>query len=338
MKHEILMICGSLRAGSTNAAVLHTASELANEITSGTVASIYDGLAKLPYFNPDDDHDPLDPLVADLRHRIAVADAVLFSTPEYAGALPGSFKNLLDWTVGGIEICDKPVAWINASTSPTGAENAHDSLRKVLGYTGAHIVEAACVHIPIPRQAVGTDGLIHDPVLREEITAAVMALVNPPKTGGPVEAVPTELDVPSAFGFNRGTVLAHGDIISPNFDVMNKIHLTDKFAQITEAWQPRIAGELNGQQVKLAKFRGAFEWHHHKNEDELFLVIHGHFRMEFRDQSVELGEGDMLIVPRGVEHRPVADEEADVLLFEPASTLNTGNIVNERTISALDTI
>lgn len=119
---------------------------------------------------------------------------------------------------------------------------------------------------------------------------------------------------------------------------MNKINLAEKFAQISDAWRPRIAGELNGQQVKLAKFRGAFDWHHHESEDELFLVVRGHFRMEFRDRSVELAKGDMLIVPRGVEHRPVADDEADVLLFEPASTLNTGNMVNERTIPALDTI
>lgn len=127
---------------------------------------------------------------------------------------------------------------------------------------------------------------------------------------------------------------------------MNKINLAAKFAQIIEPWQPRIAGELNGQQVKLARFRGAFDWHHHADEDELFLVVRGHFRMEFRERdverdverAVEVGEGEMLIVPRGVEHRPVADEEAEVLLFEPASTLNTGNIRNERTITELDTI
>ncbi len=119
---------------------------------------------------------------------------------------------------------------------------------------------------------------------------------------------------------------------------MQSINIAAKFAQITEAWQPRIVGELNGQQVKLVKLRGAFDWHHHAEEDELFLVMRGHFRMEFRDHNVELAEGEMLIVPRGVEHRPVADEEADVLLFEPASTLNTGNIRNERTVAALDMI
>ncbi|MGI8510096.1 MAG: NADPH-dependent FMN reductase [Gemmatimonadaceae bacterium] len=188
---HILMICGSLRSGSTNAAVLHTVEDivrgtaagsttggLADSIADRVSVSIYDGLDRLPHFNPDADHDPLDPTVVDLRTRIGSADAILFSTPEYAGALPGSFKNLLDWTVGGVEICDKPVAWVNTSTAPTGAANAHDSLRKVLGYTGAEIVEAACTHVPVPRQAVDPDGLIRDPVLRAEITTVVTALAD----------------------------------------------------------------------------------------------------------------------------------------------------------------
>ncbi|MGI9090173.1 MAG: NADPH-dependent FMN reductase [Gemmatimonadaceae bacterium] len=174
------MICGSLRLGSTNAALLQTVKALAPD---GVVASIYSGLDRLPHFNPDDDHEPLHPAVVELRDRINEADAVLFSTPEYAGALPGSFKNLLDWTVGGVEICDKPVAWINTSTAPTGAVNAHDSLRKVLGYTGADIVEAACMHIPVPRQAVGPDGLIHDPALRNAIASALAALVENVRKG-----------------------------------------------------------------------------------------------------------------------------------------------------------
>ena len=111
-----------------------------------------------------------------------------------------------------------------------------------------------------------------------------------------------------------------------------KVTLAEEFAAIAEHWSPRVVGELNGQQVKLAKFQGAFVWHHHEHEDELFLVHRGRFRMEFRDRAVELQAGDFLIVPRGVEHRPVADEEVEVLLFEPAGTLNTGNVRNERTI------
>jgi mannose-6-phosphate isomerase-like protein (cupin superfamily) len=111
-----------------------------------------------------------------------------------------------------------------------------------------------------------------------------------------------------------------------------KISLKEKFAAIEDQWNPRVIGELNGQHVKIVKLSGPFVWHHHDEEDELFLVHRGSFRMEFRDRTIELSPGDIVIVPRGVEHRPVADEEAEVLLFEPASTLNTGNVVNERTV------
>jgi mannose-6-phosphate isomerase-like protein (cupin superfamily) len=117
---------------------------------------------------------------------------------------------------------------------------------------------------------------------------------------------------------------------------MDKINLGAKLASFTDHWNPRIVAALNGQHVKLAKFQGAFAWHHHENEDELFLVVKGRFRMELRDGDVWLEEGEMLVVPRGVEHRPVADEEVHVLLFEPASTLNTGNIENERTRRELE--
>jgi mannose-6-phosphate isomerase-like protein (cupin superfamily) len=119
---------------------------------------------------------------------------------------------------------------------------------------------------------------------------------------------------------------------------MEKVNLREKFDLFTEHWSPKIAGELNGQLVKLVKFKGPFVWHHHDNEDELFHVVKGRFRMEFRDRQVWLEEGEFLIVPRGVEHRPVAEEEAQVLLFEPASTLNTGNVRNERTKERLETI
>lgn len=117
----------------------------------------------------------------------------------------------------------------------------------------------------------------------------------------------------------------------------HSVSLPEKFAAISDHWQPRIVGELNGQQVKLAKFQGAFIWHRHDHEDELFLVHRGRFRMEMRDaegeRSVELAAGDFLIVPRGLEHRPVADEEVEVVMFEPAGTLNTGNVTNERTVA-----
>jgi chromate reductase, NAD(P)H dehydrogenase (quinone) len=136
----------------------------------------YDGLADLPHFNPDDDWEPLPPAVVDLRAQIDAADAVLFCTPEYAGALPGSFKNLLDWTVGGGEMYGKRVGWINASGLPTGAADAHASLRKVLGYLSTEIVEDACAHVPVARQAVGDDGLIGDPQLRARIADVLTTL------------------------------------------------------------------------------------------------------------------------------------------------------------------
>jgi len=128
---------------------------------------------------------------------------------------------------------------------------------------------------------------------------------------------------------------------------MNKVNLLQKFSLIHDRWNPRIVGELNGQYVKLVKFQGPFTWHHHDNEDEMFLVVKGRFRMEFRDQPGEIAastqakeiwleQGEFCIVPRGVEHRPVADEECHVLLFEPATTLNTGNVQDEFTVPILD--
>jgi len=119
---------------------------------------------------------------------------------------------------------------------------------------------------------------------------------------------------------------------------MNKINLADKLAQFDEYWSPKIVGELNGQHVKLAKIKGAFIWHHHEQEDEMFLVLDGRMRLEFRDRQVVLEKGECCIVPRGVEHRPVGEEEAHLLMFEPASTLNTGNVRNERTVDTLDRI
>ena len=119
---------------------------------------------------------------------------------------------------------------------------------------------------------------------------------------------------------------------------IEKVNLQQKFSQISDYWNPRIAGELNGQYVKLVKLQGEFIWHHHAEEDELFLVIKGKLRMELRDRVMEVQAGEFIIIPRGVEHCPCADEEVEVMLFEPASTLNTGNQVTERTRSHLDKI
>ncbi len=107
---------------------------------------------------------------------------------------------------------------------------------------------------------------------------------------------------------------------------MEKVNLDEKFALINEHWRPKVVGELNGQEVKLVKFAGEFPWHRHESEDEMFLAMKGNFRIEFRDKKVELSEGEFVIVPKGVEHRPVADAEVEVLLFEPANLKNTGNV------------
>jgi mannose-6-phosphate isomerase-like protein (cupin superfamily) len=112
---------------------------------------------------------------------------------------------------------------------------------------------------------------------------------------------------------------------------IGKVNISEKLPLFSDYWNPRIAGQLNGQQVKLAKFQGEFIWHKHDNEDELFLVLKGEFKMEFRDKTILLKENEFLIVPRGVEHRPVAEKEVSVLLFEPATTLNTGNVKNDFT-------
>lgn len=119
---------------------------------------------------------------------------------------------------------------------------------------------------------------------------------------------------------------------------MEKINIAEKLNQFSDHWNPRIIGELNGQHVKAVKLKGEFIWHHHDHEDELFLVVKGILKMEFRDRTETIKPGEFIIVQRGVEHKPVADEEVEILLFEPASTLNTGNIENERTKKHLEKI
>lgn len=127
---------------------------------------------------------------------------------------------------------------------------------------------------------------------------------------------------------------------------MEKINLGEKFALFSDYWNPKVVGELNGQQVKLVKVQGEFTWHHHESEDELFLVIQGQLAIEFRDRetlpertrTVTLNPGEFIIVPKGVEHKPVAAEEAHIMLLEPVATLNTGNVVNEKTVATLQTL
>ncbi|HEX8007456.1 MAG TPA: NADPH-dependent FMN reductase [Trebonia sp.] len=169
----MLLVTGSTRGGSVNTAALTT---MAAAAPSEVTAVLYDGLAGLPAFNPDHDGDRLPEAVAGLRRQIAAADAVLFCTPEYAGSLPGSFKNLLDWTVGGGEMYGKPAAWLNVA-APGRGEGAQDTLATVLGYVGASIVEAACRRIPVDRATVGPDGTVSDPRFQADIAQVWDALL-----------------------------------------------------------------------------------------------------------------------------------------------------------------
>jgi NAD(P)H-dependent FMN reductase len=160
------LISGSTRAASTNTAALRTAVAIApDEVT----AVLYDGLRELPAFVPD---DPGTPAVAALREAIAGADAVLFCTPEYAGTLPGSLKNLIDWTVGSGELYEKTVAWLTVA-QPGRGEGAVATLRTVLGYVNADIIEDACVRAPVGRETVGDDGLVHD----QQVGAAILRVL-----------------------------------------------------------------------------------------------------------------------------------------------------------------
>ena len=119
---------------------------------------------------------------------------------------------------------------------------------------------------------------------------------------------------------------------------MSKVNISEKFAQFDGYWEPKIVGDLNNQYVKLAKLKGEFVWHHHENEDELFMVMKGSLIIKLRDGDVELNEGEFYIIPRGIEHKPVAENEVHVLLFEPKGTVNTGNADSEKTINELEVI
>jgi chromate reductase, NAD(P)H dehydrogenase (quinone) len=171
-RKRILLISGSTRDGSTNTAALRVVAETAPDWVT---AELYGGLSALPAFNPDHDGADLPPSAAGLRREIAAADAVMFCTPEYAGTLPGSFKNLLDWTVGGGELDGKPVAWLNVANRGRGG-GAQATLKTVLGYVGAQVVEEACRRLPVARDWVGAGGVITDPGFRAEVANAAAAL------------------------------------------------------------------------------------------------------------------------------------------------------------------
>jgi chromate reductase, NAD(P)H dehydrogenase (quinone) len=184
---RVLLISGSTRNGSANTAALMTAAALAPEQVTPL---LYGALADLPAFNPDHDGDLLPVAAAGLRREIAAAAAVLFCTPEYAGTLPGSLKNLLDWTVGGGELYEKPVAWLNVAAPGRGA-GATATLASVLSYVGATIVDSACRDIPVPRTAVTSDGTVSDPRFASAVADLWRALL-------------TELDCVSPGSPSRG--------------------------------------------------------------------------------------------------------------------------------------
>lgn len=168
---SVLLVCGSTRARSTNLALLRALVETPPE---GVTCVLDDSLVRLPHFDPD--ADPVPPSVADLRARIATSDAVLFCTPEYAGALPGSLKNLLDWTVGGTETSGVRTGWVNVAAPPRGA-GAHAELATVAAYTELAVVHEACVRIEVPRSAVSEDGRLLDPVALRRAQEVVRLLV-----------------------------------------------------------------------------------------------------------------------------------------------------------------
>jgi chromate reductase len=171
----VLVISGSTRSASTNTALCRTAVLCA---PVDVVVEYYSAISSLPHFNPDDDHDPLPREVAHLRSTIAAVDAVLFCTPEYADTLPGSLKNLLDWTVGGTELSGKPVAWVHVAADQRRGHGAHATLATVLGYVQATVIDAACRHIPIVHDAVGPGGVITDSAARTQIAATIETLLD----------------------------------------------------------------------------------------------------------------------------------------------------------------
>ncbi|NLV80431.1 MAG: NAD(P)H-dependent oxidoreductase [Rhodococcus sp.] len=170
----ILLVSGSLREGSINSAAIRT---VAAQLAADVDVTVYDEMGVLPHFTPDVEATALPEVVARLRRSIEGSDAVLICTPEYAGALPGSFKNLLDWTVGGMEIVGKPTAWINVSANATGAAGAHSSLETVLTYTGADIIGDACRHIPLAASDLSADGLVSTPDAVDELRSVALTLL-----------------------------------------------------------------------------------------------------------------------------------------------------------------
>ena len=185
----IVIVSGSTRAGSTNTAALRTAAELE---VPGVVATLWERLVDVPAFVPDDGAEP-PAAVAELRHLLATADAVVFCTPEYAGTLPGSLKNAIDWLVSSGELYRKPVAWINVG-APGRGTGAEATLVSVLGYVAADVITTACTRIPVGRDMVGPDGIVRDPGVRARLTAQLGAVADHVRALGVPESPVRETD------------------------------------------------------------------------------------------------------------------------------------------------
>lgn len=175
-RESLLLISGSLRESSINSATIRTAAKL---IEPEAEARVYEEMGLLPHFDPDLEARELPQIVERLRRAIEECTAMLICTPEYAGSLPGSFKNMLDWTVGGVEMVDKPTAWINVSGNATKAQGAHATLRTVLTYTGNRIVDEACLHAPMGRADISEDGLVVAAPIIAQIRGAIQAVLAP---------------------------------------------------------------------------------------------------------------------------------------------------------------
>ena len=173
MARRVLLVSGSTRSASTNSALVRTALLCAPP----GVTTVRYGMTGLPYFNPDDDREPLPPAVVALRAAVAASDALLFCTPEYAGSMPGALKNLLEWTVGSTVMTGKPAAWVNAAADPRRGHGANDQLATVLGYVQATVVPEACRSVPISRELISPDGLVVDPGTRAALTQVLADLV-----------------------------------------------------------------------------------------------------------------------------------------------------------------
>src|ERR1044071_1188297 len=230
--------------------------------------------------------------------------------------------------MSNVTTADRPCRWITTSFGtrfngcpPRRWRSASSSGVRIARISSRPRTSSAC-------SGIGRNAVASSASSDRRSTAAkpLNASTNESITSRGVEIVQEAVNNPRTSASERSIRL--------HYTLMDKVNLTQKFASFSEHFQQHIVGELNGQEVKIAKVKGEFIWHHHDDADEMFLVVKGNLTIQLRDRDVQIGEGEFFIVPRGIEHRPVAAEEAHIMLFEPANTLNTGNVRNERTYEA----